>query len=326
MRGTVPVALMGLIFTVTPLSAAGIEDQEIAFLSRRDGNFEVYLRCRDGRELNLTQNPAQDYGLSWAPAGWRLAFATNRDGNEEIYQLRLGDGALLNLTQNPANDGQPAWSPDGRRIAFFSDREGDTADPLERRELYVLELASNSVRRLTTNSVYEESPAWTADGKGITFCRMRPRPTRAAPSICDLWTIDVETGSEKQLTSREGFSSGASRGLAGLPMLFHGREGTHDIFTLDPANGEVKNLTRDSPQDWQPAWSADGTEIIWCAGLPPKSFDIWVMKADGTERRRLVSNPDRDEWPALRPYGATKGGPCDPNAPPWVRASLPPQP
>jgi TolB protein len=132
------VAVVSACGLAHPLSAAGIADQEVAFLTKRDGNFEIYLKCRDGREVNLTTHPGYDYGMSWSPDGSKLAFATRRDGNEEIYELDLGSGGLENLTSNPATDTQPRWSPDGRLLAFFSDREGDAADPYDRRELYLL--------------------------------------------------------------------------------------------------------------------------------------------------------------------------------------------
>lgn len=300
----------------TPLPGSGIAGQEVAFLTKRDGNFEVYLRCRDGRELNLTNHPAYDYGMSWSPDGSKLAFATRRDGNEEIYELDLASGALRNLTANPATDTQPSWSPDGAAVAFFSDREAEGPDPHLRRDLHVLTLATGEVRRLTRNALYEETASWTPDGRELVFCRMRAVTTEGEPVVCDLWSIDVASGVERRLTDRPGFSSAPDAKRAGAPILFHGRDGhRHDLLALDPASGAVTNLTGDEREDWQPAWSHDGSEIVWCAGERPHEYDIWVMSADGSGRRPLIVHPGREEWPVPRPVAAA-GGPCSAPAAP----------
>lgn len=304
--GALPVTLL----------AAGIADQEVAFLTRRDGNFEIYLKCPDGREVNLTNHPAYDYGMSWSPDGSKLAFATRRDGDEEIYELDLASGALRNLTNNPATDTQPSWSPDGGAVAFFSDREAEGPDPHLRRDLHVLTIATGEVRRLTRNALYEESAGWTPDGRELVFCRMRPAADGGGPVVCDLWALEVTSGAERRLTDRPGFSSAPDASRAGAPILFHGRDGDrHELLALDRASGAVTNLTGDEREDWQPAWSHDGTEIVWCAGERPHEYDIWVMSADGSRRRPLVVHPGREELPVPRPPVAG-GGPCTAPAPP----------
>lgn len=308
-------ALWTAVSIAAPIRAAGIADQEVAFLTKRDGNFEIYLKCRDGRELNLTNHPGHDFGMTWSPDGSKLAFATRRDGNEEIYELEVASGALRNLTANPATDTQPSWSPDGRSVAFFSDRGAEGPDAHLRRDLHVLTIATGEVRRLTRNSLYQESASWTPEGRELVFCRMRAPADASEPAICDLWAIEVASGAERRLTDRPGFNSAPTAGRAGSPILFHGRDGDRrELLALDPASGTVTNLTDDVREDWQPAWSHDGTEIVWCAGERPHEYDIWVMKSDGSGRRPLVEHPGREEWPLPRPVAAG-GGPCAETAP-----------
>jgi len=111
------------------------DGNRIAFSSRRDGNWEIYLMDSEGGSLvNLTNNEADDRYPTWSPDGRRIAFSSERDGNWEIYILSLEDGALTRLTDDPGDDIQPRWSPavtlvDPIRLAGQVSDPGATPDP-----------------------------------------------------------------------------------------------------------------------------------------------------------------------------------------------------
>jgi WD40 repeat protein len=111
---------------------------QIAFVSLRDGNPEIYLMRAPGpgqegdasTVQRLTDHPAGDWRPAWSPDGTQIAFASTRDGDNEIYVLSVagaGDGAggVHQLTDDDADDRDPAWMPGGEaRIYFSSDRAG----------------------------------------------------------------------------------------------------------------------------------------------------------------------------------------------------------
>ncbi len=98
---------------------------QIAFVSNRDGNEEIYVMYTDGsHQTNLTNNKARDTTPVWSPDGRKIAFVSTRDSNEEIYVMNSDGSGIKNLTRNPALDWCPAWSPDGHKLAFASGRSG----------------------------------------------------------------------------------------------------------------------------------------------------------------------------------------------------------
>ena len=102
------------------------DGRKLAFVSRRDGNSEIYVINADGSgQENLTQHPARDSHPSWSRDGRKLAFVSRRDGNSEIYVMNADGSGLRNVTRAPSNDLRPAWSPDGRCDCVCQDDPGE---------------------------------------------------------------------------------------------------------------------------------------------------------------------------------------------------------
>ncbi len=84
----------------------------IAFMSDRDGNWEIYRMRADGSQVTrLTDNPAEDGHPSWSPDGNWITFHSTRDGNWETYRMRADGSQVTRLTDNPAEDWGPSWGP-----------------------------------------------------------------------------------------------------------------------------------------------------------------------------------------------------------------------
>jgi TolB protein len=78
-----------------------------------------------------------------------------------------------------------------------------------------------------------------------------------------------------------------------------------DIMVVPATGGTPRNLTR-SPgiADWSPAWSPDGRSIAFFS-MRAGGRDIWLMRADGSGRRRLTRDGSLNEYPAWSPDGRT---------------------
>ncbi len=81
----------------------------------------------DGTEVRqLTDNDDWDWFPAWSPDGTRIAFESDRDGDDEIFVMKADGTQVRQLTDNDDRDSGPAWSPDGKHIAFVSNRYGNS--------------------------------------------------------------------------------------------------------------------------------------------------------------------------------------------------------
>jgi TolB protein len=110
----------------------------------------------DGSDpVKLTDNAARDNQPAWSPDGRRIAFTSNRDGNQEIYVMNADGSNEIRLTNDPADDAHPSWSPDGRRIAFHRTVLGHG-------QIHVMKADGTDVKRLTELSpvAFSGWPSW----------------------------------------------------------------------------------------------------------------------------------------------------------------------
>jgi hypothetical protein len=137
----------------------------IAFQSNRGGDLlQIYLVRPDGTGLRrLTadrNNRAGNLGgaasAAWSPDGRMLAFASDRDGDDDIYIVSPTGTGLRKVTRNLVDDSSPSWSPDGRRIVF--DRTDYERD---RRAIVVVDLATGAETELAhSDDGFVSEPAW----------------------------------------------------------------------------------------------------------------------------------------------------------------------
>ena len=136
------------------------------------GTTHLWLMSRDSRNpRQLTFGSSYDYCPTWSGDGTRLAFTSNRDGNWEIYTVRLADGLVTRLTFNAAADEGPNWSWASGQIVFQSDRYGPNP------EIFRMEADGSGVVRLTVNPNGDAGPSWSPAGDRIAFFGNRAEPT-----------------------------------------------------------------------------------------------------------------------------------------------------
>lgn len=142
------------------------DGHRIAFVSRRDGNEEIYVMNADGSgQTNLTNNTAWDTSPVWSPDGRQLLFVSTRDqttgGIAQIWVMNSDGSGPTELT-TVSNNSSANWSPDGKKIAFVSEQDGNS-------EIYVMNPDGSEQTRLTRSVDTDNQPAWSPDSRRIAY-------------------------------------------------------------------------------------------------------------------------------------------------------------
>ena len=229
---------------------------------------------------------------SVSPDGSRVAFVRVVKGHEQLFVTNV-TGRPTRLTG--ADEGgcgcgsfDPAWSPDGRTIAFAG------IDLAGNQDIYVVNVADGTIRRITHDLSLDGMPTWSPDGRTIAF-------TRGQQAHAALWTVDVADGRLTLVTSGQGGDDPAWS-PDGSTIAFSGTavdgSGT-DLWLVRPDGTGLRRLADAAVQDTSPSWSPDGGSIAFAAfrsDARPPVTDIDVVDVATGHVVVLASELDDPAW------------------------------
>ena len=240
-------------------------------------------------------------------ANGKIAFGTDRDGNEEIYSMTAAGGAQTNLTNDPLWDRSPAWSADGAAIAFSSLRPGP---PGIRHQIYRMNADGTGQTRVSPTDVWSyDKPSWSPDGTQIVAHANRD----PGGSQLDIVRMDADGTDEIVLTfDSSGLDIDPAWSPDGGRIAFASRRGASslDIYVMGADGSSPVELTGDSlDSESQPNWSPDGQKIAYvreeCVVGSPCAYSIHAMNSDGSGDVTLTSSASETlSSPAWSPDGS----------------------
>lgn len=209
---------------------------------------------------------------------------------QHVYVVAAGGGEPRQLTDGRLAQRNITWSPDGRFIAFVQDStDGDEQRLDQHPDLYLVEVATGALRRLTTTPGYHTNPAFSPDGRTIAF---NCSNGRGQPE--DVCVIPAAGGEQQDLTPGWDLDPGAPRWSPdGTTIWFEAQiHGNVHLFRVPARGGTVTQVTQGLRQLGGFSMSADGQMMAYTSSDITHPSELFVARANGSGEKRLTSFND----------------------------------
>ncbi len=261
-----------VLFILTPAIIADSNNQEndtaaaniiqkIAFISKRDGNFEIYTMNEDGTELKrLTNNKNDDLMPQWSADGTKLLYLSKKGSKYELWIMHNDSSGQLKLANECIMDYPPLWSPDSSKILFTSKVHGRNA-------IFVVNTDGSDLVRLSENELEGLAPSWSPNGTKILFLQKIKGDTV-------MFQINPDGTGREKMIRKAGVCSASTWSPDGRKIAYIFREQrfigtTNKLYVMNSDGNDNVNIADVSKQvekisfNDDLCWSPDGNNIAF---------------------------------------------------------------
>jgi TolB protein len=226
---------------------------------------------------------------AWSPDGQWLAYVSFENKRASIYVQQVSTGTRRLVSGRVGINGAPAWSPDGRKLVVTLG--GSAGNP----NLYILDLGTQQLSRLTDGPSIDTEGAYAADGQSVYFTSDRS----GGPQI---YRIGVEPGAKpRRVTFGGAYNARPRLSPDGTQLVMVTQDGAnYRIAVQDLASGTVRILSR-GRLDASPSFAPNGAMIIF-SGIEGGHSILQRVSIDGLTSQRLRADSADVREPVWAPF------------------------
>jgi len=244
-----------------------------------------------------------------------------------------GERHLKNIKQLTfgGENAEAYFSSDGKQLIFQSKRDGRGCDQIYRMNVdgSKVKMISNGAGRTTCSYFFKggKRVLYASTHGGAKECPPNPDMSQgyvwAVYSDFDIYTATPDGKDIKKLTNSPGYDAEATVSPDGKKIVFTSeRDGDLDLYSMDIDGNNVKRLTDGVGYDGGAFYSPDSKMIVYRRSTPtttaevtryksllaqhlivPTTFEIWVMNADGSNKRQITKLGNGSFAPFFTPDG-----------------------
>lgn len=239
--------------------------------------------------------------------------------------------ANLRMLTHGGENAEAYFSSDGRRLIFQATWPGISQCD----QIFMMDVAGRNPHRVSDGKGRTTCAYFFKDGKRVLYSSTEaaspacpPRPDYSQGYVWALYDYDIYTarpdGTDTRVLFRSpAYDAEATLSVDGRKIVFTSlRDGDLDIYTMNADGSDVRRVTNEIGYDGGPFFSPDGSKIIYRAFHPstpeqladyrrllgqhvvrPTTMELWVMDADGSNKRQITHNGAANFAPYFHPDG-----------------------
>lgn len=194
------------------------------------------------------QDGLTDWDPTWAPGGEQMVWLkmAGLPPSVDLWWSNADGSDSRNLTDDGATEMMPAWSPDGKQVVYVSDKDGE-------QNVYLMDIASGSVTRLSNHEVGDINPVWSVDGSQILFVAERDIPL--VTGTLQFYLVNPDGSEMRPFTENDTFTGGLRYSPEGGQVVYMSNEdGSWHIYVKDADGTNVHRVTEGDSNNLYPIW------------------------------------------------------------------------
>ena len=258
------------------VSESGPKNQRIKKLAIMDQDGANHRHLTSGKELVLTPR--------FNPTKQEITYLSYFKNLPRVYLLNIETGNQEVVGDFPGMTFAPRFSPDGSKIIMSLAKDGNS-------DIYVMDLKSRVVTRLTTNSAIDTSPSYSPDGKKITFNSDRGGSQQ-------IYVMDNDGRNQKRISNKGGnYATPVWSPRGDLIAFTKNFKGSYAIGVMR-TNGEGERLLTENWYQEAPSWSPNGRVLTFYRETAANeagqghSSTLWSIDLTGFNERKIDTPQD----------------------------------